>query len=439
MGVVNGTNGIFGPQFITQDFGTRVSATPLITGVAYYDLNGNGFYDAGEGIGSITVTVSNANYYAVTADSGGYTVPVDGNGVYAIAFTGSGLATQRVVTVSGSNNLKVDFAPQYVAPSISGPNPAGLNVGNTYTFSAVGGASSYDYRYSLLSAFTLVEGAENGLSNMIAGTSAGYNPVTNGIAAAGTYSFHLCHPLPVLQTLMFKAMIRPGATSQLSFSKRLGWATTNQVARAQISTNNGVSWVNIWGKTGAGTSGETSFTTTNVSLTPYAGLFSQIRFTYEAGASYYNNTTAGVGLYLDKISITGADEVLGFTTNSTGLENSFVLTPSVTNNIVMNARARITGHTLNWGPAFTVPVVTPPPSLRLLSPVIVGTQAQVDFTVANYRSGMTFQLWRSTSPTGTWAADNTAVLTTLSSGSKYRETTSTAGTNRWFYRIRGTY
>ncbi len=58
VGVFDGTNGSVGPQLVTQDFATRQSATPLITGVVYYDFNGNGFYDLGVGIGGVTVDVN---------------------------------------------------------------------------------------------------------------------------------------------------------------------------------------------------------------------------------------------------------------------------------------------------------------------------------------------------------------------------------------------
>ncbi len=439
MGVVDGTNGGYGPQFITQDFGSQLAATPLITGVAFYDFNGNNFYDLGEGIGGVTVSVSNASYYAVTADSGGYAVPVPGNGAYTVAFTVPGLSTQRVVTVSSSNNVKVDFVPQYLPPIISGPNPAGLNVSNGYTFTLVGGATAYDYRFSPLSAYTLVEGAENGLSNVIATTSAGYNVITNGIAASGTYSFHLAHSAPVPQTLTLKASIRPSGSSQLSFAKRLGWASTTQIARAQISTNNGISWVNLWGQAGTNGSGEPSFTTTNISLAAYAGIFSQFQFVYDVSGSYYSQTSAGVGLYLDNIAISSADQALGFTTNAVSSGNTFALTPTATNSLVMNVRARINTRTLDWGPSLSVPVTTPPPSLHLLSPTLAGSQVQVDFTVVNYRSGMTFQLWKTTDPSGAWSQDGSAVLSTISAGARYRETTTTVGTNRWFYRIKGIY
>src|SRR5262249_40375589 len=123
VGVVDGSNGTVGPQLVTQDFGTRQSATPLITGVVYYDFNSNSFYDLAEGIGGVTVDVSSSSYHAVTASSGGYAVPVPGNGTYTVTFIAPGLATnQQQVTVAGLQNVKLDYLPTYSPPVISGPN-----------------------------------------------------------------------------------------------------------------------------------------------------------------------------------------------------------------------------------------------------------------------------------------------------------------------------
>lgn len=118
----NGGSGGVGPQLVTQDFGSVGGLLPFVTGVVYRDLNANGFYDPGEGVGGVTVNVSNANYYAITAGSGGYSVPVPGSGSYTVTFSGGTVATaQRTVTVSAAQNAKAD----YIAAE-SGPQPATL-------------------------------------------------------------------------------------------------------------------------------------------------------------------------------------------------------------------------------------------------------------------------------------------------------------------------
>ena len=166
MGVVDGTHGTVGPQLVTQDFGTASTTKPFLTGVVYYDLNGNGFYDVGEGIGGVTVNLPGSSYYAVTADSGGYTIPLTTNGNYVVNFSAAALSTQLVATITGSKNIKVDFIPSYQPPIISGPDLSYASQSNTYTFTAVGAATGYQWQQSLLAAYSAVEGAENGLTNV---------------------------------------------------------------------------------------------------------------------------------------------------------------------------------------------------------------------------------------------------------------------------------
>jgi len=91
-----------------------------VTGVVYRDRNGNGFYDPGEGIGGVTVTIANVDSYAVTAASGGFSVPVPGSGTYAVTFSGSSVPTnQKSVSVINAQNVKAD----YVVTGSATPTP----------------------------------------------------------------------------------------------------------------------------------------------------------------------------------------------------------------------------------------------------------------------------------------------------------------------------
>jgi hypothetical protein len=112
VGNIHGINGQFGPEVVTQDFGTSLENTPFITGVAYRDSNNNGFYDIGEGLAGVTVSVTGSSYYAVTASAGGYSVPVPANGSYTVTFSANGLPTQsQTVLVTSLGNVKVDYKP----------------------------------------------------------------------------------------------------------------------------------------------------------------------------------------------------------------------------------------------------------------------------------------------------------------------------------------
>lgn len=124
VGVVLGSNGSVGPQLVTQDFGMVGGLLPFITGVVYRDLNNNGFYDPGEGVGGVTVTVANVTSYAVTANSGGYSVPVTGSGNYMATFSGgSAPTTQKSVSVINGQNAKVDYIVTGSATPTPTPTP----------------------------------------------------------------------------------------------------------------------------------------------------------------------------------------------------------------------------------------------------------------------------------------------------------------------------
>jgi hypothetical protein len=443
VGIVNGVNGSVGPQLVTQDFGTRVGATPMITGVVFYDFNTNGFYDLGEGIGGVTVSVSNSAYYSVTADSGGYAVPVSSNGGYAVNFSASGLAVQKTAVISSLQNAKVDYVPTYSPPVVSGPAPAFLNQGNLYNFSAVGASTGYQWQQAVVSPCAAVEGAENGLAQVTVVSSPGYSVLASDVKYAGSWSFHLAHPpdpsAPVDQSITLNGLFLPGTASQLSFYKRLGYAASSQVARAQVSADGGRSWQDLWSQ--AGNDGfESAFTPVTVSLTAYAGRVVQLRFLYDyIGGSFYPQTSAGVGLYVDNIAVSNAECLLNLATASIA-GTSFSFTPTVVTNYVLRVRAQINSRTLDWGPVFRTSAVTPPPVLTVVTkPVVTSGQVQAEFTVANYRSGMTFELWKAGSPAGVWAKDTSATFQTVVADSRFRFTTTTGGASQGYYRVKALY
>jgi hypothetical protein len=76
----------------------------FIVGTVWRDGNGNGLYEPGEGIGGVTVRPDGGPYYAVTADSGGYAVPIVSSGDYVVTM-GPPVGEQVAVTVAGGSVL----------------------------------------------------------------------------------------------------------------------------------------------------------------------------------------------------------------------------------------------------------------------------------------------------------------------------------------------
>jgi hypothetical protein len=286
-----------------------------------------------------------------------------------------------------------------------------------------------------------VEGAENGLNNVTVISSAGYSVIISDLVASGSYAFHLAHPPdpsnPTDQFLTLNPVLLPRASSQLSFAKRLGYAGTGQIARAQISTNSGASWQDVWSQAGTGGSGDGVYSTVTVSLGAYAGLPTQIRFVYDyTGGSFYYQTDSTVGLCLDNIAVSNADELQNPVTNNVPSGSAFVLFPTNTGDYLLRVRAQLPGRTLPWGPMTRVTATNLPPMTIQFAgrPTRLGNQFQADFNVAYYR-GMPFQLLTTPTPGALWTTDTLASFQTLVTNTQFRvATTNTA--DRAFFRLK---
>ena len=95
-------------HFLTENFGDR--GLTYITGVAFEDADGDAFYDPGEGLGGVSVTVEGAsNAETTTWKSGGYALALPA-GDYTVTFDGPGFEEAATRTASiGNANVKLDI------------------------------------------------------------------------------------------------------------------------------------------------------------------------------------------------------------------------------------------------------------------------------------------------------------------------------------------
>ncbi len=92
-------------SMLTEAF-AKTGSQYFLTGVVYNDTNSNRFYDVGEGLSGITLTISGKGY-AVYA-TGAYTIPLS-NGTYDVSVSGDVLGTPVFRTVQITNaNTKLD-------------------------------------------------------------------------------------------------------------------------------------------------------------------------------------------------------------------------------------------------------------------------------------------------------------------------------------------
>lgn len=134
-----------GPQVITGNFCSANTAAAnhfnrFIVGTVWEDTNSNEQYDPGEGLAGVTVMPDKGAYYAVTANSGGYAIPITAAETYTVTFSGGELigVYPRSVVVAG-NSVLLDL--EYYAAS-STPPPVGGGGGGSGGGGSGGGGSS---------------------------------------------------------------------------------------------------------------------------------------------------------------------------------------------------------------------------------------------------------------------------------------------------------
>lgn len=427
VGVIHGTNTGVGPQLVTQVFATRQGQTPLVTGVAYYDFNTNSFYDLGEGIGGITVRVSGTLTYAVTARSGGYSVPVNGNGSYTVTFQLPGFGdVQKTASITNSENVKVDYTPTYSAPVIGGTTLAYVGHDNEFTFAPVGAATSYEWQSSRLLGWTNALGAEAGLEEFTTETSDGYQVRSTSIRHQGSASYRLAHPEPPTdQRLTLTRPVRLGASSQLSFWSRLGTSEEGEVARVEVSADDGGTWLQTWSQQATGDPGEATFTERQVALDAFAGKVVKLRFTYAfTSGSYFPPFIDRVGWYIDDIRVTDAEFLEEADPQATSPGQVFQFRPIAVGSYLLRVRPHIGDRLLPWGPGLAVIAeIGDPPQVSLTLEAIEKVSSDWVFTlVVEGTPANPLGIQRSASVVGPWQDAPEASIEPLEGSGRFRVT-----------------
>ena len=354
MGIVNGTNGSVGPQLVTQDFGAGTASQAFITGVAYYDVDGDGFYDPGEGIGGLTVKALGASQSALTANSGGYAIPVaTSNANRLTTFSGLSLSFSANAVITSGKNVKVDFKPAYKPPVVTGSTAPRVGLASTYKFSTLGGATAYDWR---LCRETPV--AFDGGENLLRGTTnsaGGYALISKTVKFSGSAAYRFAQPkLNRDETFTYTAEFLPGRAASISFRSRLGWASKTQFAKIQVSSNGGATWSDVYSQAGSGSAGETGFQMRTISLASYSGtpIRLRLKYTMTTGTTAYYQTDDRTGWFVDDVLFYDVGELSAPVIKSASLGGSFVFTPTTAGIYHLAVRPIISARAWAFGQSF---------------------------------------------------------------------------------------
>lgn len=360
---------------------------------------------------------------------------------YTVAIRGAklgGVAREWTYTVTVFDPETT--GPDTVWPTITGSPEPTVNLGNTYTITPVSHASGYQWRRSRLGALPALEGAEDGLAGFAATTTPGYDVVVTSPRASGSHAFRLAHPEPVSdQVLAYTRQMYVGAAARLDFQSRLSYATESEVARVQVSLDQGASWTDVYSQPGNGGANEIAWQPRTASLSAYAGRAIHLRFVYDfTSGAFFKPDNFAVGWFIDDLTFTDLEEMRDLAVTDLPGQNRFTFTPTQTGAHTLDARAMLYDrYPLAWGPiARVTATTTPPPSLVITGrPTLAAGQVQLEFQVANFRPNLTFRLWRAAEANGAWTEDKSATLTTVTAGSRYRFTTASNGAARSYYRV----
>ncbi|MCC5840578.1 MAG: hypothetical protein JJT96_10665 [Opitutales bacterium] len=151
---------------------------------------------------------------------------------------------------------------------------------------------------------TWQEPADN-LDYVTVQTSGQYNNIASGPHIEGTGAFHLAKPDPnAAEIITLHPSFAVEADTRLFFESRLGWASPDQFARVEVSTDGGTTWNVLWSRAGTGGSGQGAFSRVELSLEDYAGQIIRLRFNYVLqGGRYFPQTVFIAGWLIDDIQI----------------------------------------------------------------------------------------------------------------------------------------
>lgn len=429
VGAITGTNTTvspaIGPQLVTQDFGAQYGDLTFGTGVAYYDLNANNFYDAGEGISDLTVNVSGVTTdHCKTAIGGGWVVPIPNSaGTRSVTFTGLNINQSVNLSIPAGKNAKADLKLTYNPPTINSPATGTDGTPMTLTFNATGGATGYTWKRSSIATAT-AENCESasGITSLKTGT---YAVVNSAVKQQGTSSFHLMNATGANQSIELNTVYFGNTSPSISFQSRLATSWPSEKYKMQVKEEGTAEWLDAYSQTG-NTTGESGFTQRTASLPNLAGKTFRIRFVMNFSAGSYGSAGENsTGWFIDAVTFTNISALSGTISQSlAGTSTNF--TPSTGTHLMsvapmISGREFPPGHqvlTISSG-AITTPVIGGHPTS-----VQIANGSSATFSVAASGGSLDYQWYSGTS-------GNTANPVSGATSSSFTTPALTSGASYW--------
>ena len=256
---------------------------------------------------------------------------------------------------------------------VSGDDTPSINRATSYSIDAVDHAQSYDTYVAEITGSTVVHDAEDGGSNVIDGTVLSYSLIDSGSGVGGSSSYKLAPaslPSTSPEWIELDNTYIPSSISELVFSSKLGYSTSDQFASVQVSLDGGATWHALFTQE-VTTNGlqDNTFVNRSIPLAAFADRVIRFRAIYgfDGAGSYYPGTSNSVSFLLDNSQVTNASIVLSETIQSLGGSTVFNFTPTDQTAYVFSARSVYwSGYSgSDWAPLLYVmpqPVGPEPPA-----------------------------------------------------------------------------
>jgi hypothetical protein len=269
----------------------------------------------------------------------------------------------------------------------------------------------------------LADSANGGLVNFTITPPPYYYVITNPPVGSEPHCFHLTHLYSASQFLQFNEVLFPSASSMLDFSSQLGYATSDETARVQASTNNGASWDDLFVEAGGTNTPQSAFTPVAIPLAAYAGQFTLLRFNFAfTGGSYYPQSDNYVGWNIEDIVLTNVQQQAITIVDTT----NYVFTPAQPGSYLLQVQPVIFGQfPLAFGPVKQVTAISNTVPLIQMGQVVLSNKlVLLNFTVSG-GPARTFHLLQATNLSlAVWTTNTAASLATNVAGASYRFTVS---------------
>jgi hypothetical protein len=329
--------------------------------VVFVDVDYDGAYSPGEAVSGVRLSSPQiSTFNATTATFGGYALPVESAGSHLLRFEGPNLFFEVPVEID-DENVKIDLAlgaPEPLTPLVSGPEAPADPAASLFQLSPVQGADRYELQVQRLGLYEEVfDGAPN--NDLVIDSP---QPQAVLFDDGGDFRYRLAHTGISRPALVIEAPIVPLTGGRLLFEERLGFATADQIATVEVSTDGGLSWSSLRTLAGSGGQTHTKFVAAEIDLNAFARRMIRLRFVFSFdGGSFFNaNSSPSAGWFLDKIRLENVREVLSEHQELVENPNAHALHPGVAGDFLLQGRARLYGGlNLPWSEGFLMSVNQP--------------------------------------------------------------------------------